>query len=186
MLHQSTQTNYFPQSFKLCCKVCLFIPNINKLCQLLAIASVTPFGFSCLWNIIKESRLVCSILSSIEKIIIMIIQCLCRYRSVVARGIGVFQTSTNEAYGKAVRVTGGGGIPTSANEAYGKVVGGEREEGYEMVKIFHREPPPPPAKLEEIPLSPALPSQSLPTIPLPPTAGAEENTAVYEVIPGDQ
>ena len=81
------------------------------------------------------------------------------------------------------------GISTSTNEAYGKVVGGEREEGYEMVKISHREPPPPPAKLEgmyEVPLSPAPPSQSLPTIPLPPTAGVEENTAVYEVISGDQ
>ena len=96
-----------------------------------------------------------------------------------------FQTSTNEAYEKAVGVTGDGGIPTSTNEAYEKVVGGEREEGYEMVKISHREPRPPPAKLEEtseVPLSPAPPSQSLPTIPLPPTAGAEENTAVYEVI----
>ena len=78
-------------------------------------------------------------------------------------------------------VTGGSGIPTSTNEAYGKVVGGEREEGYEMVEISYREPPPPPAKLEEmyeVPLSPAPPSQSLPTIPLPPTAGAKENTAV--------
>ena len=97
----------------------------------------------------------------------MIIQCLCRYRS---RGIVV--------------------IPTSTNEAYGKVVRGEREEGYEMVKISDREPPPPPpAKLEEtyeVPLSPTPPSQSLPTIPLPPTAGAEENTDIYEVIPGDQ
>ena len=94
-----------------------------------------------------------------------------------------FQTSTNEAYGKVVGVTGGGGIPTSTNEAYGKVVGGEREEGYEMVEISHREPPPPPppAKLE-VPLSPTPPSQFLPTIPLPPTAGPEENTAVYEVI----
>ena len=116
----------------------------------------------------------------------MIIQCVCRYRSVVARGIGVIPTSTNEAYVKAVGVAGGGGIPTSTNEAYGKVVGGEREEGYEMVKISHREPPLPSAKLEEIPLSPTPPSQSLPTIPLPPTAGAEENTDVYEVIPGDQ
>ena len=104
----------------------------------------------------------------------------------VATGIS---TSTNKAYGKEVGVTGSGGISTSTNEAYGKVVGGEREEGYEMVKIFHREPPPPPAKLEEmyeIPLSPAPPSQSLPTIPLPSTAGVEENTAVYEVIHGDQ
>ena len=137
------------------------------------------------------------------------IHCLCRCKLAVATGIststneaygkvvggvtggGGIPTSTNEAYGKVVGgVTGGGGIPTSTNEAYGKVVGGEREEGYEMVKISHREPPPPPpAKLEEmyeIPLSPALPSQSLPTIPLPPTAGAEENTAVYEVIPGDR
>ena len=163
-----------------------FIPNISKLCQLLVIASVTSFGFSSLWKVIKESRLVFSTLSSIEKIIIMIIQCLYRYRSVVARGIGVIQTSTNEAYVKAVGITGGGGIPTSTNEAYGKVVGGEREEGYEMVKISHREPPPPPAKLEEILLSSAPPSQSLPTIPLPPTAGTLGNTAVYEVIPGDQ
>ena len=65
---------------------------------------------------------------------------------------------------------------------------GEREEGYEMVKISRKElPPPPPARLEgmyEVPLSPAPPSQSLPTIP--PTAGAEENTAVYDVIPGEQ
>ena len=110
---------------------------------------------------------------------------LCRYRS---RGIGVIPTSTNEAYEKGVGVAGDGGIPTSTNEAYGKVVRGEREEGYEMVKISHREPPPPPAKLEEtyeVPLSPAPPSQFLPTIPLPPTAGAEENTDIYEVIPGD-
>ena len=163
-----------------------FMPSISKLYQLLAIASVTSFGFSSLWNIIKESRLVCSILSSIKKIIIMIIQCLCRYRSVVARGIDVIPTSTNEAYEKAVRVTGSGGIPTSTNEAYGKVVGGEREEGYEMVEVSHRKSPPPPAKLEEVPLSPAPSSQSLPTIPLPPTAGAEENTVVYEVISGDQ
>ena len=93
---------------------------------------------------------------------------LCRYRSVVARGIGVIPTSTNEAYEKAVGVTGGGGIPTSTNEAYGKVVGEEREEGYEMVKISHREPPPPPAKLEEIPLSPAPPaSPSPPSLSLP-------------------
>ena len=161
-----------------------FMPNISKLCQLLAIASVTPFGFLSLWKIIKESLLVCS--TKISSMANIIIQCLCRYRSEVARGIGVIPTSTNEAYGKLVRVTGGGGIPTSTNEAYGKVGGGEREEGYEMVKISHREPPPPPAKLEEIPLSPAPPSQSLPTIPLPPTAGAEENTAVYEVISGDQ
>ena len=112
------------------------------------------------------------------------------YGKVIAgvTGGGGIPTSTNEAYGKVVGVTGDGGIPTSTNEAYGKVVRGEREEGYEMVKISHREPPSPPAKLEEmyeIPLSPALPSQSLPTIPLPPTAGAEENTAVYEVISGD-
>ena len=78
-----------------------------------------------------------------------------------------------------------GVIQISTNEAYGKVVGGEREEGYEMVKIPHREPPPPPAKLEEIPLFSALPSQSLPTISLPPTAGAEENTDVYEVVSGN-
>ena len=69
------------------------------------------------------------------------------------------------------------------------MLGGEREEGYKMVDTSHREPPPPPAKLEEmyeVPLSPAPPSQSLPTIPLPPTAGAEENTAVYKVISGNQ
>ena len=106
-------------------------------------------------------------------------------------GGGGISTSTNEAYGKVVGgVTGADVIPTSTNEAYGNVVGGgEREEEYEMVKISHREPPPPPAKLEEtyeVPLSPAPPSQSLPTIPLPPTAGPEENTAVYEVILGDQ
>ena len=98
-------------------------------------------------------------------------------------GGGGISTSTNEAYGKVVGgVTGGGAISTSTNEAYGKVVGGEREEGYEMVEISHREPPPPPAKLEEkyeVPLSPAPPSQSLSTIPLPPTAGAEENTDAY-------
>ena len=96
----------------------------------------------------------------------MIISCLCRYRSVVARGIG--------------------GISTSTNEAYGKVIGGGREEGYEMMEISHREPAPPSANLEkyEVPLSPAPPSQPLPTIPA--TAGAEENTAVYEVISGDQ
>ena len=88
-----------------------------------------------------------------------------------------------------VGVTGGGVISTSTNEAYGKVVG-EREEGYEMVEISHKElppPPPPPAKLEgmyEVPLAPALPSQPLPTIS--PTTGAEQNTAVYDVIPGEQ
>ena len=84
------------------------------------------------------------------------------------------------------RSGGGDVISTSTNDACGKVVGGEREEGYEMVEISHREPPPP-AKLEEkyeVPLSPAHPSQPLPTIP--PTAGAEENTALYDVIPGDQ
>ena len=85
------------------------------------------------------------------------------------------------------RSGGGDVISTSTNEAYGKVVGGEREEGREMVEISHREPPPPSARLEEtyeVPLSPAPPSQPLPTIP--PTAGAEENTAVYDVISGDQ
>ena len=107
---------------------------------------------------------------------------LCRCKAAVPTGIS---TSTNEAYGKVVGVTGGGGIPTSTNEAYWKVVRGEREEGYEMVKISHREPPPPPAKLEEIPLSSAPPSHSLPTIPLSPTAKAEENNALYEVISGD-
>ena len=114
------------------------------------------------------------------------IQFLCRCKAAVATDISI---STNEAYGKVVGVTGGGGIPTSTNEAYGKVVRGEGEEGYEMVKISHRDPPPPPARLEEmyeVPLSPAPPSQSLPTIPLPPTAGAEENTDIYEVIPGDR
>ena len=89
-----------------------------------------------------------------------------------------------------VGVTGGGVISTSTNEAYGKVVVGEREEGYEMAEISHKElPPPPPARLEgkgmyEVPLSPTPPSQPLPSIP--PTTGAEENTAVYDVIPGDQ
>ena len=81
----------------------------------------------------------------------------------------------------------GGGISTSTNEAYGKVVAGEREEGYEMVEVSHRDPP---AKLEEmyeVPMSPPPPppSQPLPTIPLPPTAGDEEDI-VYDVIPGDQ
>ena len=81
----------------------------------------------------------------------------------------------------------GGGISTSTNEAYGKVVAGEREEGYEMVDVSHRDPP---AKLEEmyeVPMSPPPPppSQPLPTIPLPPTAGDEEDI-VYDVIPGDQ
>ena len=81
----------------------------------------------------------------------------------------------------------GGGISTSTNEAYGKVVAGEREEGYEMVEVSHRDPP---AKLEEmyeVPMSPPPPppSQPLPTITLPPTAGAEEDI-VYDVIPGDQ
>ena len=86
--------------------------------------------------------------------------------------------------------SGVGCIATSTNEAYGKVVEGEIEEGYKTVDTSHREPaPPPPGKLEEtyeVPLSPAPPSQSLPTIPLPLTAGAEENTDVYEVISGDQ
>ena len=89
-------------------------------------------------------------------------------------------------YGSAVG--GGGVISTSTNEAYGKMVVREREEGYEMVEISHKElPPPPPAKLEgmyEVPLSPAPPNQPLLTIP--PTTGAEENSAVYDVIPGDQ
>ena len=57
-----------------------------------------------------------------------------------------------------------------------------------MVKISHKElPSPPPARLEgmyEVPLPPAPPSQPLPTISS--TTGAEENTAVYDVIPGDQ
>ena len=144
-----------------------------------------------------------------EKITICQFFCWCRYGSAVGGGDviststneaygkvvavtggDVISTSTNEAYGKVVAVTGGGGIPTSTNEAYGKVVVGGREEGYEMVEISHREPSsPPPANLEgvyEVPLSPAPPSQPLPTIPLPPTTGAEENTAVYDVIPGEQ
>ena len=62
------QTDDFPQSFKLCCQVCLFVPISNsKICQLFAIASVTSFGFSPLWKIIKESRLVCLTLGSIAK-----------------------------------------------------------------------------------------------------------------------
>ena len=106
-------------------------------------------------------------------------------------GGGGISTSTNEAYGKVVGgIIGGGSISTTTNEAYGNVIGrGEREEGYEMVDISHRDPPPSPAKLEEtyeVLLSPAPPTQSLSTILLPPTAGAEENTAVYEVISGDQ
>ena len=79
------------------------------------------------------------------------------------------------------------GIPTSTNEAYSKVVGGERNEGYELLDVQNKENPPPgPAKLEEmyeVPLFPAAPSQPLPTIPSSLTAGAEEDT-VYDVIPG--
>ena len=80
------------------------------------------------------------------------------------------------------------GISTSTNEAYGKVVGGERNEGYELVNVPNEEhPPTTPAETEEIyevPLYPAAPSQPLPTIPSSLTAGAEEDT-VYDVIPGD-
>ena len=92
-------------------------------------------------------------------------------------------------YGSAV--TASGDICTSTNEAYGKVGGGQTEEGYELVDISHGEPPPPPAKLEEmyeVPLSSAPPpSQPLPTIPLPHTDAdtEEKDTAVYDVIPGD-
>ena len=85
------------------------------------------------------------------------------------------------------RSGGGDVISTSINEAYGKVVGGEREEGYEMVEISHREPGPLPAQLEgvyEVPLSPVPPSQTL--LSILPTTGAKENAAVYDVIPGDQ
>ena len=84
-----------------------------------------------------------------------------------------------------------GDIHTSTNEAYGKVGGGQTEEGYELVDISHGEPPPPPAKLEEmyeVPLSSAPPpSQPLPPIPLPHTDDdtEEKDTAVYDVIPGD-
>ncbi|CAI8037265.1 hypothetical protein GBAR_LOCUS20828 [Geodia barretti] len=87
--------------------------------------------------------------------------------------------------------SGSGDIHTSTNEAYGKVGGGQREEGYELVDISHGEPPPPPAKLEEmyeVPLSSAPPpSQPLPPIPLPHTDAdtVEKDTAVYDVIPGD-
>ena len=77
------------------------------------------------------------------------------------------------------------GIPTSTNEAYGKVVGGERNEGYELPDVQNKEhPPPTPIATWEIPLFPAAPSQPLPTIPSSLTAGAEEDT-VYDVIPGD-
>ena len=84
--------------------------------------------------------------------------------------------------------TGVFGIQTSTNEAYGKVVGGEMNEGYELPDVQNKDDPPPgPAKLEEmyeVPLFPAAPSQPLPTIPSSLTAGAEEDT-VYDVIPGD-
>ena len=100
-------------------------------------------------------------------------------------GDGGISTSNNEAYGVVGGVVGGSGIHTSTNEAYGKVGGGEREEGYELVEISHREPPPP-ARLEEMYEVPIFPSQPLPTIPLPSTAETEENTAVYDVIPGNQ
>ena len=80
------------------------------------------------------------------------------------------------------------GIPTSANVAYGKVVGGERNEKYELVDVPNKKhPPPTPAGTEEmyeVPLFPAAPSQPLPTITSSLTAGAEEDT-VYDVIPGD-
>ena len=79
-------------------------------------------------------------------------------------------------------------ISTSTNEAYGKVVGGERNEKYELLDVQNKvNPPPGPVKLEEmyeVPLFPAAPSQPLPTIPSSLTAGAEEDT-VYDVIPGD-
>ena len=100
-------------------------------------------------------------------------------------GDGGVSTSNNEAYGVVGGVAGGSGIRTSTNEAYGKVGGGEREEGYELVEISHREPSPP-ARLEEMYEIPIFPNQPLPTIPLPPTTGTEENTAVYDVIPGNQ
>ena len=80
------------------------------------------------------------------------------------------------------------GIPTSTNEAYGKVIGGERNEGYELPDVQNKEhPPPTPAatgEMYEVPLLPAALSQPLPTIPSSLTAGAEEDT-VYDVIPGD-
>ena len=117
------------------------------------------------WVESEQKHLLCMTLTDIQGLFWNTIQFLCRCKSAVTTDIS---TSANEAYGKVIGgVIGGGGIPTSTNEAYGKVVGGEGEEGYEMVKISHREPPPPPAKLEEIyevPLSPAPPSQSLPTI----------------------
>ena len=87
--------------------------------------------------------------------------------------------------------SGSGDIHTSTNEAYGKVGGGQIEEGYELVDISHGDPPPPPAKLEEmyeVPSSSAPPpSQPLPTIPLPHTDAdtEEKDTPVYDVIPGD-
>ena len=80
-------------------------------------------------------------------------------------------------------------IPTSTNEAYWKV---ERERGNELLKISNGDPPPPPAKPEEmgyeVVLSPPPRSRPLPTIPFPLSGGTEEEdctTAVYEVIPGD-
>ena len=67
----------------------------------------------------------------------------------------------------------GGGIPTSTNEAYGRVGGGgEREEGYEMVEISTSGPPPPPATLEGM-------------YEVPSHGTEEKETAVYDVIPGD-
>ena len=76
-----------------------------------------------------------------------------------------------------------------ANEAYWKV---EIKRGNELLKISNGEPPPPPAKPEEIMyevvLSPASSSRPLPTIPFHLSGGTEEEdctTAVYEVIPGD-
>ena len=88
--------------------------------------------------------------------------------------------------------SGSGDIHISTNEAYGKVGEGQREEGsYELMDISHGDPPPPPAKLEEmyeVPSSSApTPSQPLPTIPLPHTAAdtEEKDTPVYDVIPGD-
>ena len=79
-------------------------------------------------------------------------------------------------------------IHTSTNEAYGKVGG---EEGYELVDISHGDPPPPPAKLEEMYEVPSFsatpPSQPLPTFPLPHTDAdtEEKDTPLYDVIPGD-
>ena len=78
---------------------------------------------------------------------------------------------------------GGAGVETTSNELYGKVKGGEGEEGYELVDIPPRYPPPL-VEMYEVRSFPPPPSQPLPSFPPPPTPAEEET--VYDIIPGDQ